>query len=206
MGNSRRYRKKAYITVALVVINVAIFLVLSFQGMTEDAEFMAKHGAMYVPYVAEAGEYYRLFTSMFLHFGFEHLMNNMIILLLVGWNLEIEIGWIKYLIIYLGSGFAGNILSALFDIYQGDYAVSAGASGAIFGLIGALLWVAIRNHGQIGNMTGRGILFMIALSLYYGFTSSGVDNAAHVGGLVMGFVLAILLYWKRKKRNNSWTS
>lgn len=185
-------------TAVIAAINIIIFLFLSFKGMTEDAEFMLTHGAMYVPYITENGEWYRMFTSMFLHFGFEHLMNNMIILILLGWNLEIEIGKIKYLIIYFASGLCGNILSAIWDVQMGEYAVSAGASGAIFGVIGALLYVAIRNRGRIGNVSGRGIIFMIAVSLYYGFTSGGVDNFAHIGGLVSGFLLGVLLYWKRK--------
>ncbi len=200
MENNNSYQKKAYMTIMLAAVNVLIFFVLTAQGMTEDPQFMLYHGAMYVPYVAEAGEYYRLFTSMFLHFGFDHLINNMVILLVMGWNLEQEIGKIKYLIIYLGSGLCGNILSAVFEIRMEEYSVSAGASGAIFGLIGALLYVAVRNRGRIGNVTGRGIVFMIVLSLYYGFTSTGVDNAAHIGGLISGFLLSVCLYWKRKDK------
>ena len=82
----------------------------------------------------------------------------------------------------------------------GEYAVSAGASGAVFGIIGALLYVVIRNKGQIGTISGRGLVFMVILSLYYGFTSSGVDNLAHIGGLIAGFVLGVLLYWKRNRK------
>ena len=92
-----KQEKKAVCTIAMIVINITIFLVLSFQGMTEDGIFMFHHGAMYVPSMLEEGEYYRLFTSMFLHFGFEHLMNNMFILGVIGWNLELEIGKWKYL-------------------------------------------------------------------------------------------------------------
>lgn len=193
-------------TVFLIAINVIVFLVLSFQGMTEDAAFMLEHGAMYVPYMLERKEYYQLISSMFLHFGMDHLMNNMVMLGAIGWNLEEEIGKIKFLIIYIGSGVCGNIVSAFGDIMLGEYAVSAGASGAVFGIIGALLYVAIRNRGQVGTVTGRGLVLMTALSLYYGFTSSGVDNLAHVGGLIAGFILAVLLYWKRKKkrRSNTW--
>lgn len=192
--------KKQKCTILLIVINVIVFFVLSFSGMTEDAEFMLEHGAMYVPYMLKGEEYYRLITSMFMHFGFDHLMNNMIMLGTIGWNLEYEIGKIKFLIIYFVSGLFGNILSAFGDIMIGEYAVSAGASGAVFGIIGALLYVAIRNKGQIGTISGRGLVLMIALSLYYGFTSSGVDNLAHIGGLVAGFILSVLLYWKRKKK------
>ena len=195
--------KKQKCTIFLIVVNVIVFFVLSFQGVTEDAQFMLEHGAMYVPYMMEGEEYYRLFTSMFMHFGFEHLMNNMIMLGTIGWNLEYEIGKIKFMIIYLGSGLIGNILSGMGDMMTGEYAVSAGASGAVFGIVGALLYVAIRNRGQIGTVSGRGLVLMIALSLYYGFTSSGVDNLAHIGGVVSGFILGVLLYWKRKRKRRA---
>ena len=191
--------KRQNCTILLIAINVIVFFALSFFGMTEDAEYMLEHGAMYVPYMLEGEGYYRLFTSMFLHFGIDHLANNMVMLGAIGWNLEYEIGKIKFLIIYLGSGLAGNILSAFGDLMTGEYAVSAGASGAVFGIIGALLYVVIRNKGQIGTISGRGLVFMVILSLYYGFTSSGVDNLAHIGGLIAGFVLGVLLFWKRNR-------
>lgn len=199
----RMNKVNAPCTVLLAAINVIVFIVLTSQGMTEDGAFLLEHGAMYVPNVTEQGEYYRLFTSMFLHFGFEHLMNNMVVLVLIGWNLELETGKVKYLIIYLISGLGGNILSAWWEILTADYAISAGASGAVFGLIGALLYAAIRNHGRIGEVSGRGIAFMILVSLYYGFTSSGVDNMAHIGGLVTGFLLGILLYRKRNREDGT---
>lgn len=190
-------------TILLVVINVVVFFALSFMGMTEDAVFMLKHGAMYMPMVQASGEYYRLFTSMFLHFGFEHLMNNMLILLVMGMVLEPQLGTVKYLILYLLSGLGGNVISAGWEWMTNDYAVSAGASGAIFGIIGGLLYIAIRNRGRIGNLTERGLIFMIILSLYYGFTSSGVDNMAHIGGLLSGFVFSILLYRKPQQESCS---
>ena len=199
----RNYQKKPICTTALVIINVAVFLGLSLIGMTEDSEFMMEHGAMYVPYLMEGQRYYTIFTSIFLHFGFSHLMNNMIMLLVIGYNLEPEIGKLRFLIIYLGSGVIGNIVSAGCDISRGSYAVSAGASGAIFGIAGALLYVVVRNHGILGEISTRGLVLMAGLSLYYGFTAQGVDNAAHVGGLVSGFLLAVLTYWKRKSKYSS---
>ena len=194
---------KAPCTVLLAAVNVIVFFVLSFQGMTENAEFMLQHGAMYVPYLVGKGEYYRLFTSMFLHFGYDHLVNNMIALVAMGWNLELEIGKLKFLIVYFVSGLAGNVLSAWWDIQTGSMAVSAGASGAIFGIIGALLYVAVRNRGRIGEVSGRGLAFMVVVTLYYGFTSGGVDNMAHIGGLAAGFIAGVLLYWKRNYKHRS---
>ena len=196
----RKNTIKAPCTVLLVAANVIVFLVLSFQGMTENAGFMLQHGAMYVPYIIGKGEYYRLFTSMFLHFGYDHLINNMIALAAMGWNLELDIGKIKFLIVYFVSGLAGNILSAWWDIQTGSMVVSAGASGAIFGIIGALLYVAIRNRGRIGEISGRGLVAMVVLTLYYGFTSGGVDNMAHIGGLAAGFLSGVLLYRKRNDK------
>lgn len=193
-------RIKAPCTVILAAANIIVFLGLSFMGMTENAGFMLEHGAMYVPYIVGKEEYYRLFTSMFLHFGYDHLFNNMVVLVTMGWVLESEIGKIRFLIIYFASGFAGNLFSLWMQIQTGDLAVSAGASGAIFGVIGALLYVAIRNHGRIGDISGRGLVFMVVLTLYYGFTSGGIDNTAHIGGLVAGFFLGILLYWKRNRK------
>lgn len=189
-------RPEAVCTVALIVINVAVFLILSAMGDTEDAVFMLNHGGMYEPLIVQEHEYYRLFTSMFLHFGMSHLLNNMVLLGALGWNLELETGKIKFLTIYLVSGLGGNLLSLYYDqsLPLGERAVSAGASGAIFGLMGALLYVVIANRGRLGRLSGRGMLFMIALSLYYGLTSTGVDNWAHIGGLVCGFILSVILY------------
>lgn len=192
--------KKPVFTISLVTINVIVFFILSFIGMTEDAVFMAEHGAMYAPYIVEQGEYYRIFTSMFLHFGFEHLINNMITLAAIGWTLESEIGKVKFLIIYLTSGIGGTLLSMWYDIHTEDYSVAAGASGAIFGLIGATFYIAVRNHGQVGDVSSRGLLFMAVISLYYGYANGGVDNYAHIGGLVSGILLAVLLYRKRKRK------
>ena len=197
----RNYKKLPICTIAIAAANVLIFLGLSFMGMTEDSTFMMEHGAMYVPYLMNGERYYTLITSMFLHFGFSHLMNNMVMLLVIGYSLEPEIGKIRFLFIYLGSGLMGNLVSAWFDVSQGSYAVSAGASGAIFGIVGALLYVAIRNHGRVGEISTRGLVLMAGLSLYYGFTAQGVDNAAHIGGLVSGFLLAVLTYWKHKPKH-----
>ena len=94
-------------------------------------------------------------------------MNNMVMLGALGWNLEKEIGSFKFLLIYFVSGIGANLISLAMDFYTGNLAVSAGASGAIFGLLGALLWVVIRNRGKAGRLTGRGMLFMVLLSLYF---------------------------------------
>lgn len=199
-----RYKPEAVCTVALIVVNVAVFMIMTMFGDTEDAVFMLQHGAMYEPFVIQQHEYYRIITCLFLHFGIEHLLNNMVMLGALGWNLELEIGKVRFFVIYFVSGIAGNILSLFYDLSTENPAVSAGASGAIFGLMGALLYVVILNRGRLGRLSGRGMLIMVALSLYFGFASSGVDNFAHIGGLVSGFILAIILYRKKKTYEGSY--
>ncbi len=194
-----RQKSEAVCTVTLIVINIAVFFILTLFGDTEDAVFMLQHGAMYEPYITQGQEYYRIFTCLFLHFGITHLLNNMVMLGALGWNLEPEIGKIRFIIIYFASGIIGNIISLCYDLISQEPVVSAGASGAVFGLMGALLYVVAANRGRLGRLSGRGMLIMVLLSLYFGLTSSGVDNLAHIGGLVSGFLLAVVLY-RRKKR------
>ena len=181
------------LTVILVVVNVIVFFLLSFGGMTESAIYMMEHGAMYVPYVIENGEYYRFLTSMFLHFGFSHLLNNMVTLIIIGRNVEPVVGKVRFLLVYFLSGLGGNLLSFIGECATGDYAVSAGASGAIFGLTGSLFALTIIYRGRVGQVTMRDMVIMILLSLYLGFTSQGVDNLAHVGGLICGFLFTFLV-------------
>ena len=167
-------------------------------GNVMDAVFMADHGAMVWDAVVEQGEYYRLFTSTFMHFGVEHLVQNMLILLLIGPRLERILGGGKYLAVYLGSGIAASLTSLFVTLARDPYTVSAGASGAIFGVMGGLLFLIIKDVVQkkrkrMEEIGLSGMIFVIVSALSYGFTTTGVDNAAHVGGLVCGFVLTGIL-------------
>lgn len=190
-------QKTPICVIAFAIINVVVFFLLSFGGKTEDGLYMLNHGAMYAPAFWMEKEYYRIFTSMFLHFGFEHLMNNMITFVVVGRILEPIVGKIKFVVIYVLSGVGGSLLSVLVEWYREDYAISAGASGAIFGLTGALLCLTLLNRGHVAGVTKWGMLIVIGLSLYNGFASEGVDNMAHIGGLITGLVVTFLLCIKR---------
>ena len=150
--------KKAPVTVLLILANILVFTAVEFTGGSEDTMHMLQCGAAYTPAIMQ-GEYYRIFTSMFLHFGPQHLGNNMLVLFVLGGRLERTVGKLKYLLIYLLGGMGGNLLCLFLELDSADFAV-----------------------------------IMAAFSLYFGFTSEGVDNAAHVGGLICGFLLAVLLY------------
>lgn len=195
-------KSRSVVNLTIVTINVVVFLILEMLGDTEDANFMAEHGASYTPYIVQEGRYYLLVTSMFLHFGLDHLFNNMVVLIFLGDTLEKKLGKIRYLLIYFGGGIAGNCLSVFMDAKRVDYAVSAGASGAIFAVIGALFWLVIKNKGRLDGMSGRGFVLMIFLSVFEGFTSTGVDNSAHIGGLLMGFLLCLILSSGAKRQEN----
>ena len=186
--------KKEPVTAVLILLNIIIFLVTDFTGGTDNTIHMLECGAAYPPLILENGEYYRLFTCMFLHFGIEHLANNMLVLFVLGQRLEPVVGKIRFLLIYFLGGIGGNLISLALDIKGGNYAVSAGASGAVFAVMGAMIWVVIRNRGRLQDLSTRQMLVMAAFSLYFGFASSGVDNAAHVGGMICGILLAVLLY------------
>lgn len=198
-------KSRTFCNLLMVAANIVVFLILEFIGNTEDVGFMAEHGACYSPWVVKYGEYYRLFTCMFLHYGIEHLFNNMLVLIFLGDALERSVGKLRYLIIYLGGGVLANVLSCALDYKSGEYAVSAGASGAVFAVVGALVYIVIVNRGRIAQFTMRRLILMAMLSLFEGFTSVGVDNAAHVGGFVLGFVFAVLLY-RRPRDERSFIS
>lgn len=198
IGLKWRNRKRAWVNSTLIVLNIMYFLYLEIAGSSEDTIFMLHHGAMYAPLILEGHEYYRLLTSIFMHFGIHHITNNMIILFVLGDNMERALGSVKYLIFYLVCGIGANVVSLLAEWNHSVQAVGAGASGAIFGVIGGLFYVVTINLGQLEDLNTMQLVFLIIISLYHGFTSTGVDNVAHVGGLVLGMLLAALLYRKPK--------
>ena len=178
------------------MVNVLYFLFLELKGPTEDLDLLKQYGAMYAPLVVGQGEYYRIFTSMFIHIGFSHLLNNMIILFVLGDNLERALGEIKYFIFYFVCGAGANIISMLISIQGNRLTVSAGASGAIFGVIGGLIYAVAVNKGRLEDLSSRQLIMLVICSLYYGFTGTGVDNAAHISGLILGILLAVVFYRK----------
>lgn len=186
-------KSRSKVNLFIVMFNIVIFFVLEWMGNTEDVEFMMQHGASYTPYIIQEGKYYLLITSMFLHFGFDHLFHNMLVLIFMGDVLEKKLGKVRYFLIYVMGGIAGNVLSVYMDIQNAEYPVSAGASGAIFAVIGAILWLVIKNKGRLDDISGKDFVLMIVLSIFQGYTSIGVDNHAHIGGLLMGFLLCVFL-------------
>ena len=200
-GNEKEELVSGEITVTkiLIALNIIVFFYLMVIGNPGDAVFMMEHGALWVPALLEKGEYYRILCPIFMHFSVAHLFNNMLLLFFMGDVLEREFGKGKFLLFYLLTGVFGNLLSAAVESISGDYAVSAGASGAVFGVLGGLLYLILKNHGKLYYMTWKRMLFFIGYSLFAGYTSGGINNAAHFGGLVSGFLFAIPFSAVRKR-------
>ena len=190
--------KKEPVTVLLILLNTLIFLIVEFTGGSENGQHMLECGAAYAPLILEQGQWYRVFSSMFLHFGAPHLINNMLVLFVLGQRLEPAVGRLRFLLIYIAGGLGGNFSSLFWDMRTGDYSVSAGASGAVFAVMGGMIYVIIRHRGRVADLTMKQMLIMAAFSLYFGFASEGVDNAAHAGGLLCGFLAAVIFYHPRK--------
>ena len=185
-----RDRKKSWMNSLLIALNIIYFLYLETAGSSEDTLFMLHHGAIYAPLIVEKREYYRLLTSMFMHFGIHHITNNMMFLFMLGDNMERALGSGKYLLFYLFCGVGANVVSLIVGLQSSVQTVGAGASGAIFGVIG----------GYLEDLSTKQLMIIIILSLAFGFTSTGVDNVAHVAGLVTGIVLAAVFYRKPRPR------
>lgn len=148
--------------------------------------------------IIEYREYGRLLWAMFLHSDISHLFNNMIILFFLGSMLEKEVGHIWFALIYFISGIGGNIASLAYKVAKMDESLSIGASGAVFGLDGLLLALVMFSPGFRNFASPTRVLLMILLSLYNGFVGQNIDNAAHVGGLVVGFVTGMIYIGFRK--------
>lgn len=189
-----------YVTYTLIAINVIMFVLMYILGNgSQDTITLLNFGALNKILVL-GGDYYRLVTSAFLHIGIWHLICNMYALYIIGRDIESFFGIVKYLFIYLTSAIIGNLISMLF---LGDYVTSAGASGAVFGLMGALLYFGYNYRVTLNNAITKQILPVIILNLLIGFVSSGINNFAHIGGLIGGTMasMAVGVKYKSSKQD-----
>lgn len=179
--------KKPVITYALIIINVLVFILSVFN------DSILPMFAVNRELIVNFGQYYRLITGMFLHGSILHLLFNMYALYIIGMQLESFLGKAKYLIVYLLSGIGASMLSIFFS-----NSFSVGASGAIFGLMGALLYFGYHYRVYLDSVVKSQIIPLIILNLILGFTISGVDNWAHIGGLVSGILATMAVGVKYK--------
>lgn len=181
-----KWQNLPLVSAALVIINVVVFIICAFTG-----DWLYGMGGLNLWGILVEHEYGRILWALFLHGDEGHIFNNMIILFFLGAMIEKEIGHIRYALFYFLSGIAGNILSFVFKFMTHDISMSIGASGAVFGLDGVLLALVLFSGTKMENVTWSRVMIMIIYSLYSGFTGQNIDNAAHIGGLLMGFLLGL---------------
>jgi rhomboid protease GluP len=184
------------ITIALITINVLVFVAMIVSGVSlvqPATREMIRWGADFAPLTLGAGQWWRLLTACFLHFGIVHIGLNMYVLYQIGPFIEVVFGRIRYLIIYLLAGLAGSAVS----LWVHPYAVGAGASGAIFGLYGAVFAFLLMKRRSLRpeavNSIGRSAGIFIVYNVVFGAASGTTDLSAHLGGLASGFSAGLLL-------------
>ncbi|MFE9744244.1 rhomboid family intramembrane serine protease [Saccharothrix saharensis] len=192
------FSRRMVVTPALIAVNVLLFAITAVQAGSASANqrsALFEHLVMYTPAVAANGEWWRLLTSGFLHFGPLHLALNMIALYVLGRDLEPVFGKLRFSAVYGVSLLGGGIAVYLFG---GVFTVVAGASGAVYGLMGAMLVAVLRLKLNPGPALG-----VIGLNVVLSFTLPGISLLGHIGGLVVGAALtAGLVYAPAAKRNN----
>lgn len=230
-------RQAPWMNALLIIINVLVFIA----GIAGRGDYgaMYRAGALYAPLLLKGQGFYRLITSVFLHADVSHLFNNMIVQFAGGGIVEKNIGHIRYGILYILCGIGGNLTSVVADWMTGQYGYSIGASGAVFGVIGALIFLILKEASNVlrprknvlrhqqereyrireelygtdaerdRRMAETGasaahmksllvrVSLMTVYLLYSGWSNPLVNQAAHVGGMLAGFVLGAVFMLHR---------
>lgn len=184
---------KPIITYLLIVLNAILFLMLELNGGSENHSTLIEFGAKHNPLIID-GEWWRIITSMFLHIGLLHFASNMLFLYYFGSLAERIYGSVRFLLIYLFAGIGGGITSFIFVTN-----LSAGASGALYGLFGAFIYFGLFHRRIFFQTIGQNIIFLLGLNIVLGFVLPQLDVAAHLGGLVAGFLAAGIVHFPKKK-------
>ena len=185
-------KKIPYVTIGLLIINTILFILMYFMG-NEDSYI--NDYSVWGYGIVKNHEFYRLITGTFLHGGIEHYFFNMYSLYIIGSQMESFLGWWKYLAVYLYSALIGSLFSIIFN----GMVPSVGASGAIFGLLGSLLYFGYHYRVYLGTVIKSQIIPIIGINLLIGFLSNGrIDNYAHIGGLIGGVLGTMALGVKYK--------
>ncbi|MBU9724213.1 MULTISPECIES: rhomboid family intramembrane serine protease [Bacillaceae] len=184
---------KPILTNIFLGIIIAIFLFVEMNGSSTSSETLIRFGAKFNPFILE-GEWWRFFSAMFLHIGIFHLLMNSLALFYLGGAVERIYGSARFFFIYFLAGFVGSVASFAFNEH-----VSAGASGAIFGCFGALLFFGVKHPRLFFRTMGMNVIVILLINLVFGLTVPMVDNGAHMGGLVGGFLASAIVSLPKHK-------
>lgn len=191
----RKLDKVPIITIVLVSVNALIFMISDLTPL--GGQFLYDYGELgYYPVIYQH-QFYRIITCMFLHQGSDHIFNNMMMLITLGYYLENYLGHSRFLVLYFSSGFLAGCTSIVYNMIQMDTTPSVGASGATFGLMGAFIYILWRHQQELDI---RYIVLALIVSFYNGFNLNGIDTAAHVGGFLFGIPCIALLDLTRNRK------
>lgn len=186
--NIKKYIKNSPVNSAFLAIIIIYFIIVTLGGGTTDIDTLIKFGALYPPLVSEFNEYYRLVTSIFMHIGITHLFFNGYALYVFGTQIERLIGHKKYLAFFLLTGIAGNTATYFFNFIS----VSAGASGSLFGVLGAFLYLIIHHKDMVTKEGKKNILTLLGINLLITIAIPNISVTAHFGGFIMGYLASFI--------------
>ena len=188
MERLRVFYEKSRITFTFLFIMVVYFIFITLNGGTTDAENLVRYGAMYGHLVLAFKQYYRLITSISIQIGIMHLFFNGYALYVFGPQIERLMGPKKYLLFFILTGIGGNVATFFFNFRV----VSAGASGSLFGLFGAFLYLVVKHPNMVTPQGKRSILQLLGINLLLTFTIPSISITAHLGGLIIGFLMSFI--------------
>ena len=190
---TRLYKNSPVTTVLLGVI-LLYFAFISMNGGTTNSQALVDYGAFFPLYVLANNEYYRFITSIFIHIGVSHLFFNGYALYVFGTQIERVMGRVKYIMFFLLTGIGGNIVTYIFSLRSEEAfrTVSAGASGSLFGILGAFLYLIRRHPNRITPEGRKSILSMLGLNLAITILIPNISITAHFGGLIIGYILSYI--------------
>lgn len=188
-----RRNKWPIITGLLIGINIFIWLLMEINGGSYNSNTLLSFGALYAPLIIGKNEYWRLFTANFLHIGATHLFFNCFSLYIFGSRLEKYLTRLQFLIVYLCAGLLGAGLSLMSHLIGEAFSITAGASGAIYGLIGSIIVCSRLTGKAIDGLNDYIMIIFFILGMAISLISPNVDSIAHVGGFIGGILLTLLV-------------
>lgn len=198
----RKLERIPVATIILVAVNVMVFLITDVMAMKGSYSWI-EHGSLGFDPILNHHELYRLLTHLFLHANEEHLLNNMLMLAILGYYMEEDLGHLRFLILYFCTGIIAACTSMVYNMMQMDFTPSIGASGAIFGLMGGFVFLIWHLRQQQQPVDPRRLLLAVAISFYGGVNSQGIDMMAHAGGFLSGMPCAALLHLTRNRKGRN---
>lgn len=188
MEKLKRFYHNSKVTFVLLAIMIIYFIFMTFNGGTTNTLTLIKYGALVPPMIVELQQYYRFITSIFIHIGFMHIFFNGYALYVFGPEIERLLGPKKYLLFFLLTGIGGNLVTFFFNFVS----ISAGASGSLFGLFGAFLYLIHRRPYMVTPEGRKSILSLLGINLVITVLSPSISTTAHLGGLVIGYLLSYI--------------